>query len=275
MLIENRWDRFWLGLALSNFLEFLLHSNWKRMRSWLGLALNSFLKIPMTFWLKLDEILAWNGSEQFPWHSYHTLIENWWDSGLCWLWAASLKFLLHSNWILLRFWLGLALSSFLEIPTTCQHLPWLPRSASLRSASLGALTFHLKIDEILALAGPEQFPWNSYYILIENWWDSGLGWPWAISWSSFYILIENRWDPGLGWLWAVSLKILLHSVWKLMFLVWAGAEHLPLNLIYILIENWWDSGMGEILVSAGPEHFPLNSNYILINNWWDSGPGLL
>ena len=234
--------RFWLGLALSNFLEFLLHSNWKRMRSWLGLALNSFLKIPMTFWLKIDEILAWNGSEEFPWHSYHTLIENWWDSGLCWLWAVSLTFLLHSNWILLRFWLGLALSSFLEIPTTCQHPPWLPRSASLRSASLGEIwywklmrfwlglalssfleipiTFCLKIDKFLVWAGPEHLPLNLIYISIENWWDSGLGWFWAVvlkfllhsNWKLMsYILIENRWDSGFGWPWTFSVKFEFHS----------------------------------------------------------------
>ena len=46
----------------------------------------------------------------------------------------------------MRFWLGLALSSFLEI----------------------LITFKLKIDEILVWAGPEQLPLNSYYILIEN-----------------------------------------------------------------------------------------------------------
>ena len=45
----------------------------------------------------------------------------------------------------MRFWLGLALSSFLEIP----------------------ITFKLKIDEILVWAGPEQLPLNSYYILIK------------------------------------------------------------------------------------------------------------
>jgi len=35
-------------------------------RFWLGLALSSFLKIPITFELKIDEILAWAGPEQFP-----------------------------------------------------------------------------------------------------------------------------------------------------------------------------------------------------------------
>ena len=46
----------------------------------------------------------------------------------------------------MRFWLGLALRSFLEI----------------------LITLFLKIDEILVWAGPEHFPLNSYYILIEN-----------------------------------------------------------------------------------------------------------
>ena len=46
----------------------------------------------------------------------------------------------------MRFWLGLTLSSVLENPITVQ----------------------VKIDQILPWAGPEQFPLNSYYILIEN-----------------------------------------------------------------------------------------------------------
>ena len=46
------------------------------MRFWLGLALSSFLEIPITFELKIDEILAWAGPEQFPSNSYNILIEN-------------------------------------------------------------------------------------------------------------------------------------------------------------------------------------------------------
>ena len=46
----------------------------------------------------------------------------------------------------MRFWLGLALSSFLEIK----------------------ITFKMKIDKILVWAGPEHFPLNLNYILIDN-----------------------------------------------------------------------------------------------------------
>ena len=166
------------------------------MRFWLGLALSSFLEIPITFYLKIHQFLAWAGLEQFPWNSNYILIENWWDSGLGWPWAVSLKFLLHFNWKLMRFWLGLALSSFLEIP----------------------ITFWLKIDEILAWAGPKHFPLNSDYILIWNSWDSGLGWPWAFSFNKRVC----PWLPP----WAFSFKCELHLNWKLMRF-WLG---LALNI---------------------------------------------
>ena len=46
----------------------------------------------------------------------------------------------------MRFWLELALSSFLEIP----------------------ITFYLKIDKLLVWAGPEHVPLKSNDILIES-----------------------------------------------------------------------------------------------------------
>ena len=71
---------------------------------------------------------------------------------------------------MIRFWLGLALSSFLEIPTT----------------------FSLKIDEILTWAGPEQFPSNSYYILIDEINEIVVrAGPEHFLLNSNYILIEN------------------------------------------------------------------------------------
>ena len=35
------------------------------MRFWLGLALSSVLEIPITFQLKINQILAWAGPQQF------------------------------------------------------------------------------------------------------------------------------------------------------------------------------------------------------------------
>ena len=46
------------------------------MRFWLGLALSSFLEIPITFEWKIDEILDWAAPEQFPCHSSHIPFEN-------------------------------------------------------------------------------------------------------------------------------------------------------------------------------------------------------
>ena len=108
-------------------------------------------------------------------HSVWKLIRFWFG----WPWASSFKSELHSNWKLIRFWLGLALNSFLEIPITFMRF-WL--GLALSSFFEIPITFLLKIDEILASwAGSAQFSWNSYYILIKNWWDSGLVWPWAVS----------------------------------------------------------------------------------------------
>ena len=55
----------------------------------------------------------------------------------------------------MKFWLGLALNSFLEIPITFMRF-WL--GLALSSFFEIPITFLLKIDEILAWAGPEQFP---------------------------------------------------------------------------------------------------------------------
>ena len=86
---------------------------------------------------------------------------------------------------------------------------------------------------MLAWTGSEQLPWNSYYILIENWWDSVLGWPWA-----------------LGYSWTVSLKFLFHSHWD-------GLELASGQSYYILIEY------DEILAWAATEHFFRNTYHIL------------
>ena len=81
------------------------------MRWWLGLVLSSLLEIHITFELLMR---SWPGHKQFPCDSDHTLIENCCGLAL----STFLKFILHSNGKLMRFWLGLALSSVLEIPIT-------------------------------------------------------------------------------------------------------------------------------------------------------------
>ena len=65
--------------------------------------------------MKIDIILAWPGPSQFPANSNHFLIENWWDSGLAWSGPFSVEFSSFSIWKLIRFWLGLALTNFLQI----------------------------------------------------------------------------------------------------------------------------------------------------------------
>ena len=45
------------------------------MRFWLGLALTNFLQILIIFQLKVDKILAWPGPDQFPSNSNHVLIK--------------------------------------------------------------------------------------------------------------------------------------------------------------------------------------------------------
>jgi len=140
--------------------------------------------------MKIDEILAWAGPEQFHLNSNDILIENLWDSGLGQPWGISFKFLLRSNWKLMRFWPGLALSTFLYILINFLYIVIKLSNWKLMRFWLGLapsnflwilISFWLKIVEVVAWAGPDHVPLNSNWILIENWWDSGLGWPWAIS----------------------------------------------------------------------------------------------
>ena len=60
----------------------------------------------------------------------------------------------------MRFWPGLALSSFLEIPITFLLNKFMRFWLGLALGSFLEIpiTFQLKIDEIIAWAGPEQFP---------------------------------------------------------------------------------------------------------------------
>ena len=58
------------------------------MRFWLGLALGNFQSILIKFYLRIDEILAWAGPEQFPLHANANIFEK-----------------------IIKFWLGLALSN--------------------------------------------------------------------------------------------------------------------------------------------------------------------
>ena len=72
----------------------------------------------------------------------------------------------------------------------------------------------MKIDEILAWAGPEQFHLNSNDILIENLWDSGLGQPWGIS---FKFLLRSWWSVlSDGDIHALVIDVL----WLYVFSVW-------------------------------------------------------
>ena len=179
------------------------------MRFCVGLALNSFLEIPIAVCLKIDKFLVWAGPEHLPLNLIYILIENWWDSGMGWFWTVVSKFLLHFNWKLMRFWLGLA------------------QAVSLK------------------------------FLLHANWKlvDSGLGCPWAVS-SKF--LLHSNWKLMRFWLGlALSnfLEFLLHSNWKRMR-SWLG---LALNSFLIIPMTFWLK-LDEILAWAGPEQFPLNSN---------------
>ena len=58
----------------------------------------------------------------------------------------------------MRLWLGLTLNSFLGISVTL----------SLKIDQILSSFLELKINKILVWAGPEHFPLNLNYILIEN-----------------------------------------------------------------------------------------------------------
>ena len=154
--------------------------------------------------MKIDEILTWAGFEQFPWNSCYILLENYEILA----WAGPEQFPWNSKYILIEnWWDSVALSSFLEIPITCQHLPGClarRRFAPPRSARQGIENWW---DS--GLSWPSAVSLKFHYILIENWWDSGLSWPSAVSLKFHYILI-------FGWPWAVSSKFILHSNWKWM-----------------------------------------------------------
>ena len=53
-----------------------MNSSLKLMRFWLELALSNFLYILHELRLKIEEILVWAGPEHFPLNSNYILIEN-------------------------------------------------------------------------------------------------------------------------------------------------------------------------------------------------------